>query len=394
MGGAFCTSCGSGLAEGASFCDSCGASVEVDDLTEDDAASALTEDEGEAPSARSPEDRRRRLRRLGTAMVVIGILAIGLSGGYLLGKAMTPTQAAPTDRADLSDMEVSVEDLEEGELPAGIAGEVLEVTMPDLVGLSQEHALDALVDAGIDPAVVATEERPFVGETGVVVAQDPIRQTGDPSEVTLFVSTEAQTPDVIDDSEEDAIAALEQLGSEVEVQYVYVAGVEAGSVVAIDPEAGEPASEQVALSVSTDPAEVFLTQVDIVDGSPCSAGAYRIDGTEYPDSLQCSVSSRDSSAEYLLDRSVERFRATIGVDDEAADDVPIRMRVVGDGDQLAEETISYGTSADIDVDVQGVLRLAIIVETVDPDDGSTALVLGEAKFVGSPDAVTGLIRSS
>lgn len=135
-----------------------------------------------------------------------------------------------------------------------VSSELIQVAVPDVVGLKEAEAKQRLEAAEFTAKI----ERVFAGApTGTVVEQQPRagEQAAPESVVTLKVSKGPNTkpvPDVIGLQEDEAIANLRESGFEPRVFDVPAADP-AGTVVAQEPSPGEPAppDSRVRINVST-----------------------------------------------------------------------------------------------------------------------------------------------
>lgn len=111
-------------------------------------------------------------------------------------------------------------------------------TVPAVAGLSQQEAVDLLAAEGL-ANVEVTEEKSNEA-AGTVLAVTPEAGTAllSTDAVTLTVAVPFTVPDVAGASRDDAVAALEAEGYEVDVQRYYTEDVEEGTAVSTDPEAG------------------------------------------------------------------------------------------------------------------------------------------------------------
>lgn len=148
-----------------------------------------------------------------------------------------------------------------------VAGKA-EVEVPDVVGLALAEATETLEQVGLK--VKSREVEDAEAEEGAVVEQAPeagaVVEPG--SSVTLLVAAarpkEAEIPDVVGMSQDDATAALEDMGFLVQAKGTYDEKVPKDSVISQDPEAGavaEPGAK-VTLMVSLGPnPEVMVPDV-------------------------------------------------------------------------------------------------------------------------------------
>ncbi len=116
------------------------------------------------------------------------------------------------------------------------------VPVPDVVGMSQEDAEQAIIDAGL---VVGEITGVYVADVpeGDVVSQDPAADETLPpdSPVNLVVSLgpPATVPDVVGMSEADAVQAIEDADLVAQISIAYVHDVDEGDVISQDPAGGD-----------------------------------------------------------------------------------------------------------------------------------------------------------
>lgn len=84
-----------------------------------------------------------------------------------------------------------------------------------------------------------------------------------------------------------------------------------------------------------------------------------IDGRSYPHSqgARFCFGDKDRKWEYDLGRRYDRFRATIGLEDDSTTEAVVRYEIIGDGRTLYSQDVQFGMSFPVDVSVQNVLRL-------------------------------------
>lgn len=100
---------------------------------------------------------------------------------------------------------------------------VQDVTVPNVVGLTQTKARQVLGNAGLK--MRATEKTSAEESAGVVLSQDPVANTTVPINSTIAVVVSSgpplvKVPDVRGKSEDDATTTLENLGLTVKTEYV------------------------------------------------------------------------------------------------------------------------------------------------------------------------------
>ena len=124
-------------------------------------------------------------------------------------------------------------------------------------------------------------------------------------------------------------------------------------------------------------------------GSMCTRGLNNnqesIDGSFYEFSRSCYIQNAYPSGweEYDLGRDYSRFTATIGQADRSENTQRnIRFTVYGDGDELYTRNLGFGSSAEVDVDVTGVLRLRLEVANLSEGSPGQTWVAWGAPTVG------------
>ncbi|WP_247828753.1 Stk1 family PASTA domain-containing Ser/Thr kinase [Arthrobacter antioxidans] len=158
------------------------------------------------------------------------------AGGIL---RQDPAQGAELRRGSVVDLVVSLG-------PAPIA-------VPDVVGLAEQDAVDALEEAGLVPVVGEAREYSRTVPAGAVAGQSPSgtevqRGTG----VTLTLSRGprlVQVPSVFSLSEERAVDVLEAAGFEVQVDYTFGSAV-LGLVAGQSPSGEQPEGSVIRITVT------------------------------------------------------------------------------------------------------------------------------------------------
>ena len=252
------------------------APASVDELTSANAPVSIP-----SPVQSLPE-RRRRMPRWAIALIVVVLLASGAGVAYytyeqeLWGGRTVPAvvgMAWEDAERTLEGLGFSVEveavtvdggagtvlacDPEPGTRADPAAGVVLSVAtdrlVPEVVGLSEEDARDALVAAGAQN--IQTVFRGSSEPAGTVIAVAP--EEGQPfaaqDQVTLSVARAFTVPDVLGMGVDEALAAFEQDGLSGTVAYVDAAG-DVGTVVDTSPSVGSEVAEgsSVELRVGAD----------------------------------------------------------------------------------------------------------------------------------------------
>lgn len=311
---------------------------------------------------------RKVLRAVGPfGLVAVGCAALGLVGGLLIGTLM-PGNSQPTL------VQVTV-------LPqTGAAGQT-EIVMPDVRGLTEPQARQALADHGIPNSAVTINRRPHLANEGIVVAQDPIAGTAGPTKVILSLPEKALMPKLAGVVEARARTTLQEQGAEVSIVREYEGSAEVGTVLRSSPTEGEPVTEEVTLVIAAPPASVALGEIE--SSGSCSRGSAAINGTEFATATTCSAYSGGSEAVWLLNRRVAQLTATVGVEDHSDPKATVRLTVTGDGKRLYRREFTYGTDQPLNIKLKGVLRLVIAITRTDPGSGSSTFALGDAALLGA-----------
>lgn len=242
-------------------------------------------------------ERRRRLPRWAIALIVAVLLAVGCGVAYytyeqeLWGGKTVPVVVGMTQEDATSALEelgfvVSVEGVVTDEAPGTVlasdpvsgvradpaAGIVLSVAtervIPEVVGLTEEEARQALIDVGAQS--IQTVSEGSSAPAGTVISVTP--GEGEPfvasDQVTLVVARSFTVPDVLGMELVDAQALLAESGLSGTVAYVDSAH-DAGTVVETSPSVGSEVAEgatvelRVAATYPDDPYDL-LPYLDLV----------------------------------------------------------------------------------------------------------------------------------
>ena len=242
-------------------------------------------------------ERRRRLPRWAIALIVAVLLAVGCGVAYytyeqeLWGGKTVPVVVGMTQEDATSALEelgfvVSVEGVVTDEAPGTVlasdpvsgvradpaAGIVLSVAtervIPEVVGLTEEEARQALIDVGAQS--IQTVSEGSSAPAGTVISVTP--GEGEPfvasDQVTLVVARSFTVPDVLGMELVDAQALLAESGLSGTVAYVDSAH-DAGTVVETSPSVGSEVAEgatvelRVAATYPDDPCDL-MPYLDLV----------------------------------------------------------------------------------------------------------------------------------
>jgi serine/threonine-protein kinase len=270
----------------------------------------------------SPGDRSARRLMLGAAVVLVAV-AVGMVGGWLYMRSQVPSHTVPASliglqRSELGgavdrfDWNVEIEEVrQDGTEPGEVIstrpepgeslreGETLTVVVSqgatlvdlpaDLVGMSSDDAVAALEAAGLVAELVPTPDDDRDEGTVLGLLDDPGAQVPRGSTVRLSVSAgdETEIPDVEGQPYADAVAELEGLGFEVELEGDESDDHDVGEVIRTDPEEGDDAElgDTVVVVVAVDQVEVPAVSgmtldeaTDAIEGAGLAVG--RVQGPE------------------------------------------------------------------------------------------------------------------
>ncbi|CAN5321912.1 hypothetical protein BH23ACT9_BH23ACT9_28200 [soil metagenome] len=262
--------------------------------------------------------------------------------------------------------------------------------MPDLIGLPQTSALEALADLGLDPSMVVLRETPQVGDAGRVVAQEPLEGVRDPATATLTLSAVASMPDLVGIDEEQAVDALSTLGINITRVGVFDQDADVGTVISTSPAAGEPALADTTVTIATAPDAVFLTGLQGLNRS-CSQSAGTVAGAVFDESIVCQARRDPVTEEYALIGQPTVFEATVGIDDRADLDAVVLFQVATESELLISEQITFGQQVTVSIALGDALRLRITTTLVGEDTSAVATVWGDARILGAPDTIDRLV---
>lgn len=201
-------------------------------------------------------------------------------------------------------------------------------------------------------------------------------------------STEATTttvpaPDVIPDfsgmSLINAETLADSLGVTLVERSVIADDVDLGTIIDQDPAAGSDLTDQVVVTVTRAEQVSNLDERQVFEGDGVSSGPVSIDGRDYARSIH--VNSRgvfttpnNLASQYDLRRKHFRFTATIGITDSSASDGKAEFSVECDGRPIegARWTMAFGESKDIDVSIEGCLRMTLRVDGFPSSESTVA----------------------
>jgi hypothetical protein len=274
-------------------------------------------------------------------------------------------------------------------------------TMPSVIGLTTSEAQRALFDAGVTGNRVSTSSVASAGDSGLIVSQDPAAGADlsqETSSVQLGVSVAATMPNVIGKTTAEARDALANLGARVTVTQKYSPTAQEGTVLAVSPTVGATLPLTAALVVAAPASAVYLDQLSPISEDCSDVDSVTANAITYQHGLSCQP-GQDSpvTCEYVLNRKVSAFSATIGQDDTGETGQTGTVAVVRDGKTIKTYTAGFGKQKRISVPMIGALRLSIVARwtnaSADAYSGPT-IVLANARMVGAPNAIDALVTES
>lgn len=260
--------------------------------------------------------------------------------------------------------------------------------MPDLRGLNEADALQALVDAGIDGSIVQVSERPAAGESGRVVQQTPVFGVLNPTLVSLVISTAAEVPEAAGRPAAEVISALQQLGSRVVQERVYEPGATVGNVVRTEPAAGEALSDAVTVFIADTPTRRSLRDLDTIGRSPSWQqdtlfGGVSVDNLAEFGADRTTNLSSVTDYSWKLEGMVSTIEGSFALAEQSDPEFDGVFVVYADGVEIARHPAAT-TPQSFSWDVRGASTL-VIHALRSTQDKSGSLVLIDAEALGSFD---------
>lgn len=335
----------------------------------------------EAPETTVPQASPRKPQRgrwwlIGAAaLTVIALVGAAFVAGWLVAsRAVAAAEHTPDDT-----MEAPISNL--------FSDEAL---MPDVRGMSEAAALQAIADAGIPVSAVEVTTRPTAGSAGVVIEQDPAFGVPSPEDVGVVVSSPAAVPDLVGAFEADAAAELAVLGAAVNRADRYDPDQPVGMVLGIEPAPGSDLPEAVTLTVNVAPSSVGLADVDWTGQCSSSSNA-TISGTKYDGAVICPSQSRNPKpGAWLLSGAVDGVVGSIGILDTEPTGTTASVQLIVDGAPAATYNVVWGAAQQIDLRTTGALKLEVIVT-----GGSTSVDVGFGGVLlqGEPSSIAKIRRN-
>lgn len=335
---------------------------------------------GHTPHARSHRRRREIVVLAAGAALVAGSFGGGVVAGWNLKQ----------------DAEV----IAEGDVLVQVTayGEDAEAAMPDVRGLPEDAAREALADAGVPRSVLTVERRPDAGIPGTVVIQTPAFGAEKPERVVLTLADPAEVPTVVDASEAEATRRVEELGARVVIEGRYEDGKEPGTVLAVRPEAGESLPDEVVLVVAEAPSAIFLDAIRAAEGN-CATGIEPVNGLDREHSVVCDAEEEPLSLVYFTRGAVQRLSGFIGVPDGADPRSRVRVEIFANEKSVEVVEAGYGAPQPIKLDLGSAVRLEFRISRLSPEPTSddccpdVRAALADIQLIGAPEAIAALTEA-
>lgn len=304
-------------------------------------------------------------------IVGLGGLLLGLALGLILGAVIPGLREAPTPT------QVTV-------VPRSLGALGGETVVPDVRGLAEKDARQALADHGIGADLVDIVRVPHVSPDGYVVAQDPISGARSPRKVTLSLPEAGSVPDLAGRSEEHARETLIAMGVQVEFRRRYDRAADPGIVLGTDPAPGAALTDTVTVVAAATPQTLFLA--DIKSAGTCRrVASSQTNGAQASTSVTCPARVVADESVWLLNRRAGKLSGTVGIEDHSDPGASARLVIAGDGRELFAANLRYGASQFVEVDATDVLRLTLTVTRLDGGRGTAVVLFGDAAVTGSVD---------
>lgn len=314
--------------------------------------------------------RGRLLAASGILVLLLGVFGAGGVAGWLVHDRIQ------ADRAQSMPPVI--------EIP--MISDSISKVVPDVRGLSLNEATQALADLNITPDTITTEEVPWAGTPGLVVAQDPVVGSAFDGSLHLSISAAATVPDLLGKTQSDAMDSLLALGVQPQIERRFDPSAKTGTVIALSQEPGAPLADDLTITVADVGSSILLSTLKNANSSgDCSNTKGSVNGTSYDNALAC-ASSRNSEERvtaWILGRHGSRFTAVLGVLDTDPADSRVSVRVLADGVEVQKAEATYGAPTTIDVDVSSTLRLEVAVAS----PTNTRAVLANALIKGTTDQI-------
>lgn len=257
--------------------------------------------------------------------------------------------------------------------------------MPDLVGMTEAEARQALSDLGLDTPTVSSRES--FKAPGSVLEQVPSAGRVITGTVSLVVAEAVSAvPNFVGGKVADVRAWAEPRGIEVRAESKLAPDKTDGEVLEQVPAAGAQAAQELVIKVADVPQIVTLADIRPVDQSYYQVNDIQMNGTIYPQVGLLTGTQSKPFAAFDLSRDWASLEMTLGVSDKRGSDVAVQVEFVADGQVVRTEKVVFGATNDVVIDVTDVLRLEIKASQISGRE-ETAVGFGDARLIGSASTV-------
>ncbi len=263
------------------------------------------------------------------------------------------------------------------------------ITMPDLIGMSETNARSALSALGVED--VSLETRESFDPPGTVLDQVPSADRIISGSVTLVVAESIQPmPDFVGQPIADARKWAEERNVELRTEVDLTDDTPAGQIVAQIPSPGAEVSQEIVVTVADAPVTVDLADYGWLEKSNAFLGEIEMNGSIFPNTAYIALRSSSSSRKtgwisYNLSRDWSTLKMDLGLSDELSSSAIVQIEISADSELIYSDTIAFGALQSVELDVTGVLRLAVVATVVEGQE--TQIGLGNARLIGG--AATG-----
>ena len=337
---------------------------------------AIADDPAGVDAPPPPGPWRRRFAIAGTVLLVAGLVGAGTTLGWYL-RGWLPG-------GGVGEKTIVVERPLEIEASTVAAG-----TVPNVLGLDADEAMQAYADAGADPRNIDVRSAPFVAAPGSVIEQTPTAAAKLPTgaaRMELRVAEPATMPELKGLTADAARAKLTEIGAGATTVVRFEPDVEPGQVATSEPAAGAPATPNTTIVVSEEGSSVALADLESVS-SDCRIGDAAQAGATTSQALLCDLSGGVATTEYAINDKVGAFEAELGIADGGPAKANAKLVVKVDGKEVA----TYSTSGRPETVKARVPGGASLTLELSGDPGVTA-VLAEPLIVGARSGIDELAK--
>ncbi len=255
------------------------------------------------------------------------------------------------------------------------------VEMPDLIGLTEAEARAELSDLGLEEPSVTGQES--FERAGTVLEQVPSSGRVVTGTISLVVAESIPPlPDFVGSPIAEVRSWAGPRGVEVREETRLTTDEAAGMVLDQVPAPGAQASQELIVTIAEAPTIVELVDLGTVNSRCHEVADISMSGEPFPNSTTFGATCFGDSffAEYNLSRDWSTLRMTLGLDDELSSDAAVQVDFKLDGQSIRSETVVFGETTDIELDVTDGLRLQVVGTKLSGD--KSRLGLGNAELLG------------